>query len=59
MRPIEQAKEAMCKVLEEDPFASIKTMADAAMERIGGNDFDRRWVEELAFQVSETIETCF
>lgn len=59
MRPIEQAKQAMTDVLADDPFASITTMANEAMDAIHGNELDLPWIESLAFEVSETIETCF
>ena len=59
MRPIEQAKQAMTDVLADDPFASITAMTAEAMDAIHGSDLDRPWLESLAFEVSETIETCF
>lgn len=59
MKPCEKAREAMASTLADDPFASITAMVAEAIERIQGNDLDRPWLEDLAFEVSETIETCF
>jgi len=59
MKPCEHAREAMAEVLASDPFASITAMVDAAIKCIHGCDLDRPWLEDLAFEVSETDETCF
>lgn len=59
MSAVETARTVMLDVLADDPFASNTAMVAEAMERIQGNDLDRRWLDALAFEVSETAETCF
>ncbi|NCA72980.1 MAG: hypothetical protein EOM91_23585 [Sphingobacteriia bacterium] len=59
MSALDAARSAMADAIADDPFISITAITDAALERIQGADLDRRWLDELAFEVSETVETCF
>jgi hypothetical protein len=54
-----KARETMIAALAADPFISVKHMTDEAMTAIDGTDLDRRWLDDMAFELSETIETCF